>query len=105
VRQHGYDAVHQVDAGAPAAGLGIDDAAFLHVVADIRDMDAHSPAPVQRLHRQRIVVVPGVGRVDGEDEQLAQVLASGQVRRGAGLGVRSASAAASTSAGNVVGSS
>ena len=39
--QHGDGAVDEIDARGTVVGLLVDGGAFLHIVADISDMDAH----------------------------------------------------------------
>ena len=90
-REHGHGAVHQVDGGAAGLGLDVHGSARFHVVGDVGDMDAHlEVAVVQLAEGQGVVVVLGVGRVDGEGEGLAEVLAAGAVLVGdfVGNGIR-----------------
>jgi hypothetical protein len=81
-REHGDDAVHHVDARAAPERLLVHDAAFFDVMGHIGDVHPHLPEPLLRApDRQGIIVVLGIGRVDGEDQLAPQVQAALQVRR------------------------
>ena len=86
LREHRDDLLRQVDAGCPAAGLGVERAARLGEVADVRDVDGQHPVPGLRVdrHRRRVIEVAGVHRVDGHDQLVGEVGAAGEV----GLGER-----------------
>ena len=74
--EHGYGAVHEVDARGAAAGFAVDGVAFMHVVRHIGDVYAHLPrAVVEAAQRQGVVEVLRVVRVDGEGRHAAEVLA------------------------------
>jgi hypothetical protein len=80
------DAVALVARGAVQGGVGAD------VGRDVGDGDPDDPAAgvariVVGLGVDGVVVVAGVGRVDGDQGNVAQVLAAGQGRRLGGLGL------------------
>ena len=76
--QHGHGAIDKIDARGALLGFAVDDAAFEHVVGYVGDVDAHFPdAVLDAPHREGIVEVLGVARVDGEGRDVAEVLASG----------------------------
>ena len=91
--QHGNHAVGEVDRIAALQRLPIHRRARLDEAGDVRDRDRHDEAAGVvgcrvRLGVDRVVVVLGVGRVDGDERQVAPVLASrerrGRDRRGLG---------------------
>jgi hypothetical protein len=66
--EHGYDSVHQVYAGPPSEGLQVHGASPLHEMGHVGDVDPDLPELVSfLLDGQGVVVIPGVGRIDGED--------------------------------------
>ena len=78
--EHRDGAVHEVDRGAALDGLVVDDRMGLDVVGDVGDMDADFPdAVLDFTHRESVVEVLGVGRVDGEGRHLAEVAALGDL--------------------------
>ena len=93
VREHGDDAVGEVGGVAAAAGLAVEGAAGADVGGDVGDGDPDDVAPgvlrvVVGVGEDGVVVVAGVGGVDGDEGERAQVLAlaEGQRARGFGLG-------------------
>src|SRR5690606_7317833 len=74
--QHRHDAVGEIDRVAALARFPVDRAAGADVEADVGDGDhgAEAPFPVW-LGPDRIVVVARIGRVDGDDGEVTQVLA------------------------------
>ena len=95
--QHRLDAVGEVDAVALLAGLLVQGHAVADVGGDVGDGDPDDPAAgVLRVRigmgEDGVVVIAGVGRVDGDERQVAQVLAPlqrrvlGGFRLGLGLG-------------------
>ncbi len=74
--QHRHHAVGEIDRIAALARLLVDLAARADIEADIGDRDhgTETVLPVG-LRPDRIVMVAGVGRVDGDDRQRAQVFA------------------------------
>ena len=100
--QHRHDAVGEIDRVAALQRLAVERRAGPHVVGDIGDGDGDDDARRDcrvgiRLGIDRVVVILGVGRIDGDERQRAPVLAA--ARRSAGC---AASASASTSAGNTL---
>ena len=87
LRQHGHGPVHQIN-GCPAGlGLHVHRSSRLDVVGNVGDMDAHLVvAVVQLAEGQGVVEVLRIGRVDGEGQDLAEVLAAGAVLVGDFLG-------------------
>ena len=80
--QHRYRAVYQINAGAALAGFLVDRRARLHIVGDIRDVDAHLVVAVaQFLERQGVVEVLGIRRIYRERESAPVVLAALEVGR------------------------
>ena len=61
IRQHGYGAVYQVDAGGTLLCLLVDDGTLGDVVGDVGNMDAHFPQPIHRPDGQCIVEVLRIG--------------------------------------------
>ena len=81
--QHGYRAVDQIDRRAALDRLVVDHGVGAHVVGHVGDVHADLPHPVARLaHRQGVVEVLGVGRVDGESHRVAEVAAAGDLLLG-----------------------
>ena len=74
--QHGDDAVGKIDRIAAFARFAIERAARADVIADIgnRDDGAITALPV-RLGPDGIVMIAGIGRVDSDDGNIAQVFA------------------------------
>ena len=90
LRQHRHGALGEVDRGPPQGGLPVHRASRRDVVADVRDVNPDLEAAVRQLGRlDRIVVVPGVLGIDGENQPAAEILAgpefAGGDRRGRGL--------------------
>ena len=82
--QHRHDAVGEVDAVAAFARRAVERRPFADVVGHVGDGDDRVPPAILTGSRpHRVVVVAGVGGVDGQDRQVAQVLALAQrlVRR------------------------
>ena len=74
--QHRDGTVHQVDRRAALDGLVVDRRVGMHVVRDVGNVHAHLPdAVAYAAHRERVVEVLGVGRVDGEGRHGAEVAA------------------------------
>ena len=91
LRQHRLDPVGEVDAVGLLAGVAVERRAGAHVGGDVGDGDPDDPAArvariVVRLGVDGVVVVAGVGRVDGDQRQLAQVGAAGEGRGLGGFG-------------------
>ena len=95
LRQHRLHAVGKVDAVGLLAGRLVERGVRSHVGRDIGDGHPDDPAAgvfrvVVGLGEDRVVVVARVGGVDGDEGDVAQVLAAGQGRRlgrrGFGLG-------------------
>ncbi len=97
--QHGDDVAWQVDAGAALPGFLVKRAVGSDEVCDVGDVDTQFPdgmvafgGGVEPANVNRVVVVAGVGRVDGHDQLAGEVLAvvgdGAAVERGSGgLGV------------------
>ena len=79
--QHRQDAVHEVGRVSTLDGFLIHRAAGLDVVGNIGDVHGELPTMSSRLDPERVVVVLGVGGIDGDDELLAPILAAGDFRR------------------------
>ena len=78
--EHRHGAVHEIDRRAAFDGLVVDRGVGLDVVRDIGDVHADLPDAVAYLaHREGVVEVLGVGRVDGEGHDLAEVAAGGDL--------------------------
>ena len=74
--QHRDGAVHEVDARGPLLRLAVNDVALLHVVGDVRNMDADFPAILAHgADGEGVVKVLGVVRVDGKGRDRPKVLA------------------------------
>ena len=90
--QHRQHAVHEVGGVSALDGFLVHRAVRLDVVGNVRDVDGEFPSVAGGLQPERVVVVLGVGGVDGDDELVAPILAAGDFRRlgvfrhGAGLG-------------------
>src|SRR5690606_6634269 len=75
VGQHRNDGADEVGGIAAALGFLVEGRIWLHIGADIRDVDADANVAVlQRLHRKRIVEILGVVWIDGEGEHVAQIV-------------------------------
>ncbi len=91
-RQHRHDAVRKINRIAALERFAIERRARAHVMGDVgdRDRDDMAAAIVRigvRLGIDRVVVILGVGRVDGDQRDLAPVLAAArQVGGFRGLG-------------------
>ena len=73
--QHGDGAVHQIDGSAPVVSLFVDGRSRRHVIRHVGDVHAYLPMAIgQLLERNGIVEVLGVGRVDGDGEDVTEVL-------------------------------
>ena len=82
LRQHRDHPVREIHRRCARPRLDVEFAAGTHVVAHVGDRDDEAPAaPAARLRIHGVVEVLGVGAVDRHERQLAQILASGQVRR------------------------
>ena len=104
--QHRHDAIGKIDRVAALGGRAIERRARMHVMGDVGDGDADNVAA--RIARIRIghrvdgvVVILGVGWIDGDEWHLAPVLAAG-VRPRSDAG-RAASASASAARGKTCG--
>ena len=76
MREHRNDSIHEVDARAPLEGLQVDRIPGADEVADVGDMNADLPGIVaESPDGERVVVVFGVRRVDGEYEEVPPVSA------------------------------
>ena len=90
--QHGHDAVGEIDRIAAIQSLAVERAAGTHVKADVGDGDGDDKAfrivaGLVGLGENGVVMVLGVGRVDGDEADRAPVLALealGLHARGAG---------------------
>ena len=76
-RQHRQHAVHEVSRVAALDGFLVHRAAGLDVVGNVRDVDGERPAVAGFLQPDRVVVVLGVGGVDGDDELVPPIPAAG----------------------------
>ena len=87
LRQHGKDAVGEIDAVAALAGLAVEGGPRLHVMGDIGDMHGELPTAVGTLgDADRVVEVLRVLGIDREDLALAPILAAGDLGLVDGLG-------------------
>ena len=79
--QHGYDPVHQINAGAPLSCLPVKGASLLHIMAHIGDMDTQDimPLPVP-AYGHRVIQVLGILAVNGHG------VGNGGLRRGGHAG-------------------
>ena len=78
--QHRHDAVGEIDRVAALPRLAVERGAGAHVGGDIGDGDDDDEAAVivrvgVGLGVDRVVVVLGVGRIDGDERQMRQILA------------------------------
>ena len=90
--QHRHDAVGEIDRIAALLGFLVERGARAHVMRDVGDRDGEDEAAGigrVRIRRRmdRVVVVPGVGRIDGHERKIAPVLPMGHGRGPRGLGV------------------
>ena len=76
LRQHRHDAPGEVDGCAPLPRFGIERATGRNVVRYVRNRDDHPPAGADRFAKDRVVEILGVGPVDRDQRQLAQILAT-----------------------------
>ena len=79
--QHRHHAVGEIDAVAARPRLAVELATGPDVEADVGDGDDRVPAAlvvVRRLGPDRVVMVARIGRIDGDDRQMRQVLALAQ---------------------------
>ena len=93
LRQHRHDPVGEVDRIAAHERLAVERGAGPHVMGDVGDGDAdHEAAGIVGIVIARgvhgVVMVLGVGRIDGDERQLAPILAAGKPRRLGGLRFR-----------------
>ena len=80
LRKHRDRAVHQVDGRAALAGLLVDQRAGTDIPGHVGDVHADLIIAVrERLERQRVVEILCIGRVDGERERVAEILAALQI--------------------------
>ncbi len=89
--QHGLDPVREIDAVALVARVAVQGRAWAHIGGDVgyghpHHMAAGVAGVVVGLGEDGVVVVAGVGRVDGDQRHGAQVGAAGQGGRLGGLG-------------------
>jgi hypothetical protein len=92
LRQHRHDAIGEVDRVAADECLAIKPGARSHIMGDVRDRDAqHMAAGIGGIGVgfgvHRVVVILGVGRVDGDERHVAPVLAPGKLGRPRGVGL------------------
>ena len=77
LRQHGNDAIGEIDAVAPVVGFTVQRPARFHVGGDIGDMDTEAPAAAgEPFDVDRVIEIARIVRVDRDDELVAQILAS-----------------------------
>ena len=102
VRQHRHDAVGEIGRVAAATRLAVEGGAGADVVGDVGDRDPDDVAAGVRrvlvgLGEDGVVVVAGVGGVDGDEGQRAQVLAPAEAadRLAASASARASSGKAS----------
>ena len=103
LRQHRHDPVGEIDRVAALQRLAVERRAGPHIGRDVGDRDRDDEAArvvgiVVRRGMDGVVVVLGVGRIDGDERQRAPVLAALRAPTGC-----AASASASTSGGNTCG--
>ncbi len=110
LRQHRYDAVGKINRIAAAGGLAIKRRAWPHVMRHVGDGDADDmAAAVARIgvgySVDSVVVVLGVGRIDGDEGHIAPVLAQILMppERGGAGGICFFNRRARKNVGNVVG--
>ncbi len=106
LRQHWHNAVREIDRIAAHQGLAVKRRAGRHIVRDVGDGDRDDEAALIgrvfiRLGMNRVVVVLGVGRIDGDQRQLPPILAVRHRRRLGGF--RLAQGIAAEHARNIVG--
>ena len=94
LRQHRHDAVGEIDRVAALCCRAVERRARAHVMRDVGNGDADNVAArIARIgvgHRMdRVVMILGVGWIDGDEGDLAPVLASGKRNGPRRLGVRS----------------
>ena len=103
LRQHRHDVVGKVDRVAADQRFAIERGAGPHVMRDVGDGDRQDEAAAivrigVRLGMHRVVVILGVGRIDGDERQRAPVLAARRAAAG-----EAASASRSTAGGKTCG--
>ena len=82
LRQHRNDAVWQINAVTAPPRLAVQRAAWLYVSGNIGDVHAELPTAIWKLlHVDGIVEIPRVIGIDGDDELVAQIFASGDLLR------------------------
>lgn len=75
--EHGHGAVREVDAGAAEAGFGVDGRAGEDVVADVGDVDLQGVVAVgEEIDEDGVVEVAGGFAIDGDDGEVAEILAA-----------------------------
>ena len=84
LRQHRHHAVGEIDRVAALQRLAVERRARPHVVRDVGDGDGEDVAAgIVRIGigrgMDRVVVVLGVDRIDGDERELAPVLAAGEI--------------------------
>ena len=81
-RQHRDDPVREINAVAALAGLLVEMGSRLHIVGDIRNMDAHLPTVRYGLHLDGVVKVARIVGIDRNDVASTEILAPIQIGRG-----------------------
>ena len=82
LRQHGDDAVGQIDAGGALVGLAVQGRRGRHEMGDVGDVHAQAPmAVVGPFQRNGVVEIAGVDRVDRDHRHPGQVLTAVEVSR------------------------
>ena len=81
-RQHRNDAIWKVHRRSARTGFEIERAAIAHIVADIGDGHDQPPAAAAGwLREYRIIEIPGILTVDGDQRHGTQVFAADQIFR------------------------
>ena len=77
-RQHRNDAIGQINAVATPAGFAIERASQRYISRNVGDVDAETPTPiiVDLFNVDRVVKIARVIGVDGDNEFVAQIVAS-----------------------------
>ncbi len=84
--QHRHHAVGEIDRIAAHERLAVERRAGRDVMSDVGDGDGDDEAAcvagaVVRRGMHRVVMILGVGRIDGDERQAAPILAAGELRR------------------------